>query len=207
MAILALNFRSSVRTPRSWRREPEFRSFVLAVLVLAAGCTFGTLVAFTAEPPTSEYQVKAAFLINFPKYAEWPAEAFAETNSPIIIATLGETKVTAELQKLIPGRTVNGREIVLKSLATGEEPGVCHILFISAAGQQQSPGLLAKLNPTGILTVGESDGFLESGGILNLARRDQRIGLEVNLAAASISRIKISSKLLTLANVVKGKSK
>ena len=207
MAILTLNFRRSDRVPRPWRREPELRAFILAALALAAGCTLGTLVAFTAEPPPSEYQVKAAFLINFPKYAEWPAEAFAETNSPIVIATLGESKVTTELQKLIPGRTVNGREIVLKSLATGEESGVCHILFISAAEQQQSPGLLAKLNHTGILTVGESDSFLESGGILNLARRDQKIGLEVNLAAASSSRIKISSKLLSLANVVKGKSK
>jgi hypothetical protein len=207
MAILALNFRPSARAPRPRRREPGLRAFVLAAIMLVAGGTLGTLAGFTAEAPPSEYQVKAAFLINFPKYAEWPAEAFAETNSPIVIATLGETKVTAELQKLILGRTVNGREIVLKSLATGEEPGVCHILFISAAGQQHSPGLLAKLNRTGILTVGESDAFLESGWILNLARRDQKIGLEVNLDAASSSRIKISSKLLSVANVVKGKSK
>lgn len=156
---------------------------------------------------SSEYQVKAAFLINFPKYVDWPAEAFAATNSPIVIAVLGQTKVTAEIQKIIPGRTVNGREFVLKRLASGEASGVCHILFISAAEQQHSPSLLTQLKDASVLTVGESDDFLERRGIINLARRDQKIALEVNLTAADKARIKISSKLLGVASVVKGKSK
>jgi hypothetical protein len=176
-------------------------------LVLAAGWIAGTSVSIAEEPLPSEYQVKAAFLINFPKYVDWPAEAFAATNSPIVIVVLGETKVTEEIQKVIAGRTVNGREIVLKRLASGEESGVCHILFISAAEQRQSPNLLARLKDTSILTVGESDAFLESGGIINLARRDRKIALEVNLTAAGNARIEISSKLLSVANVVKGKSK
>ena len=123
------------------------------------------------------------------------------------MAVLGESKVIGEIQKVIAGRTVNGREIVLKRLASGEEPDVCHILFISAAEQQHAPNLLAKLKDTSILTVGESDDFLERGGIINLARRDQRIALEVNLPAADKRRIKISSKLLSVATVVKGKLK
>lgn len=174
---------------------------------MAAGWIDGTSVSIAEEPMPSEYQVKAAFLINFPKYVDWPAEAFAGTNSPVVLAVPGETKVAGEIQKVIAGRTVNGREIVLKRLASGEESGVCHILFISAAEQRRSPNLLAKLKDGGVLTVGESDDFLESGGIINLARRDQKIALEVNLTAAGNARIKISSKLLSVASVVKGKSK
>jgi len=172
---------------------------------MTVGWIAGTSVSNAETPVPSEYQVKAAFLINFPKYVEWPAETFAETNSPIVVAVLGETKVTEEIQKVIAGRTINGREIVLKRLASGEESGVCHILFISAAEQQHSPNLLAKLKDTSILTVGESDDFLERGGMINLARRDQKIALEVNLTAADKRRIKISSKLLSVATVVKGK--
>ena len=174
---------------------------------MAAGGIAGTSVSIAEGPLFSEYQVKAAFLINFPKYADWPAEAFAETNSPIVIAVLGETKVTEEIQKIIAGRTVNGREIVLKRLATGEESGVCHILFISAAEQHDSPNLFTQLKDTSVLTVGESNDFLERGGIINLVRRGQNIALEVNLTAASNARIKLSSQLLSVASVVKGKSK
>ena len=174
---------------------------------MGAGWIAGTSVSIAADPPASEYQVKAAFLINFPKYVDWPAGVFAGTNSPIVLAVLGETKVAEEVQKVIAGRTVNDREIVLKRLASGEESGVCHILFISAAEQQHTPNLLAKLKDTSILTVGESDDFLDQGGIINMARRNQKIALEVNLTAADKARIKISSKLLSLASVVKGKSK
>jgi len=186
-------------------RSRNRRAVSFALLVMTAGWIAGTAISIAEEPPASEYQVKAAFLINFPKYADWPAEAFAGSNSPIVIVVLGETPVTEEIQKVIAGRTVNGRKIVLKRVATGEDSGVCQILFISAAEQRHSADTLAKLKDASILTVGESDDFLESGGIINLARRDQRITLEVNLIAANKARIKVSSKLLSVATVVKSK--
>jgi hypothetical protein len=188
------------------RRRRDLRAFLCALLVMAAG-GFGGTAAALAQASLPEAQIKAAFLINFPRYVDWPAEAFAETNSPIVVAVLGESEVTAELRKIIEGRTVNGREIVLKRLADGEESAGYHILFVAAAEQKRLPNLLAKLKADGVLTVGESDGFLERGGIINLARRDQRIALEVNLTAADQARIRISSKLLHVARVVKGKLK
>lgn len=175
---------------------------LLILLFVAPVCP----VAMAEVPLASEHQVKAAFLINFPKYVDWPAEAFAMSNSPLVIAVIGETKVTDELEKIIAGRTVNGRAIVLKRLASGAESSVYHILFIAAAEQQRSPELVAKLK-SGILTVGESDNFLERGGIINLGCRGQKIALEVNLTAADRAQIKISSKLLGVAGVVQGKAK
>jgi YfiR/HmsC-like len=197
---------NSNHVPRGRRRRYARRSFFCVLLLMAVAWLAGTSVCVADEPLPSEYQVKAAFLINFPKYADWPAAVFAELNSPIVIAVLGETKVFEELKKLIAGRTINGREIVLKRAVAGTAPGVCHILFFSAAEQRHSANLLAKLKNISILTVGESDDFLERGGVINLARRNRKIALEVNLAAASNSRIKISSKLLSVANVVEGKS-
>lgn len=174
---------------------------------LVAGFTLlGASSAVGLDAPTEE-QVKAAFLVNFPKYVDWPAETFAETHSPIVIAGLGKTKVTAELEKIVAGRSINGREIVFKRLVADDESGIYHIRFISATEERRSPNLLAKLKDGGVLTAGESNDFLERGGIINLVPRDQRITLEVNLAAADQARIKISSKLLAVASVVKGKSK
>jgi hypothetical protein len=206
MALLNHISAGPLRAPRGRRRRRDRRACLCALLVMAVGWIAATSVLTAAEPMPSEYQVKAAFLINFPKYVDWPAEAFAETNSPIVIAVLGETKVSDEIRKISAGRTINGREIVLKRLASGEAAGDCHILFIPAAKQPYSPNLLAQTKG-GVLTVGESGDFLDSGGIVNLARRDQKITLEVNLIAADKARIKISSKLLSLASVVKGKSK
>jgi hypothetical protein len=172
---------------------------------MIVGWIAGTVAAFGDLPLPAEYQVKAAFLINFAKYADWPADAFASATSPIVIAVLGESRVTGEIQKVIAGRTVNGRKIVLKRLASGEDAAGCHILFISATEEQHSPNLLARLRESDILTVGESDDFLERGGIINLARRDQKIAVEVNLTAAGNARIKLSSKLLSVADSVKGR--
>jgi len=190
---------------RGFCGRSNLRVVCCALLVLTAGWVAGTSVSTAEEPLPSEYEVKAAFLINFPKYVDWPAEAFAETNSPVVIAVLGETPVAEEMQKVIAGRTVNGRKIVFKHLASGENSGICQILFISAAELRHSPDVLAKVKDTAVLTVGESDDFLESGGIINLARRDRRIALEVNLIAANKARIKVSSKLLGVASVVKSK--
>jgi hypothetical protein len=201
------------KTAREGARAPLFRRprapaiFLGTLLALAVGWIAGASPACAQAPLPAEYQVKAAFLINFAKYADWPAEAFAGASSPIVIAVLGETRVTEEVQKVIAGRTANGRKIVLKRLASGEETGVCHILFISVVEQQHSPGLLARLREAGVLTVGESDDFLERGGIINLARREQKVALEVNLTAAGQARIKLSSKLLSVAETVKGKAK
>lgn len=186
------------------RRSIASRALALVFSFFMLHYSFAAL--FAQEGPLPEHQVKAAFLVNFPKYVDWPAEAFAETNSPIVIAVLGETKVTGELQKIITDRTVNGREVVLQRLAPGEVPRTCHILFIAAAEQKRSSNLLGSLKG-GVLTVGESDDFLEGGGIINLARRDQKIALEVNLAATDRAGLKISSKLLSVASVVKGKTK
>jgi len=191
-----------MRTPTRIKYPPRLRTlFAVALAAMISA------VAMAQQPTPSEYQVKAAFLINFPKYAEWPASAFAETNSPVVIGLLGESKVVQELEKIVRGRTANGRKIILKRLGTVEETGGCHILFISAGEQQRTPNLLAKLKDGGILTVGETEDFLEHGGIINLAHREEKIALEVNLVAAARARIQISSKLLNVASVVKGKAK
>jgi hypothetical protein len=193
--------RSSVNLTFSVRAGFFWLLLVLAILWIA-----GSSSSSAQESTASEYEIKAAYLINFPKYAEWPAEAFAAADSPIVIAVLGETKMTEEVQKIIEDRTVNGRKIVLKHLAFGEDLGACHILFIPAPELQRSRNLLAKLK-RGVLTIGESNDFFDQGGIINLALRNQTIELEVNLTAARNAGIKFSSKFLRLASIVKGQAK
>src|ERR1043165_203274 len=121
MAILSKLSRCFSRGSRACRLRCGLHSVLCVLLVMAVGWLGRPLDAVAEEVPVPEQVVKAAFILNFPKYVEWPAEAFARSNSPIVIAVLGETKVTAEIQKVIAGRSVNGREIVLKRVASGEE--------------------------------------------------------------------------------------
>ncbi|MDB6129004.1 MAG: hypothetical protein JWM04_111 [Verrucomicrobiales bacterium] len=181
------------------------RRAVCLLVLFSVWWVAAATVGFSAETLSSEPQVKAAFLINFAKYADWPSNAFEKANSPIVLGVLGDNKVGEELQKVIAGRVINGREIVLKRANSIDEAGACHILFISNAEQQHTPTLLEQVKGH-VLTVGESPDFLEKGGVINLVRKDQKIALEVNLLAADKAQIKISSKLLSVATLVKGKA-
>jgi hypothetical protein len=155
-----------------------------------------------------EYQVKAAFLLNFPKYVEWPAEKFATTNSPIVVTVVGDAAIAESLAKMAAGRTINGRPVVVNSQASAPKVTPdCHILFLSAATRSTAPELFKRWTAANILTVGDSEDLLYDGGAIRFARREESIRLEVNLAAASQAQLKISSKLLSVADVVKGTPK
>lgn len=184
--------------------SPAGRCWLLAVVVTVAWLV-GLPVGVAQDAPLPEKQVKAAFLVNFPKYVEWPADAFADTNSPIVLAVLGESELNEDLQKMIQGRTVAGRTIHFKVVSEVSSASGCHILFIPDAERRRMTTVLERVKRSSVLTVGESDEFLARGGGINLARRDQKVRLEVNLAATKQARLKISSKLLAVADAVKGR--
>jgi hypothetical protein len=189
--------------PRAARQTVPRACLLLWVIL---GLAWGARGALAQSKSPPDYEVKAAFLINFPKYVEWFADASAETNGPIIIACLGENKVSEALRKVIQSRPPTGRPIVAKVIATEAESAGCHILFVSDAERRRLPAILEKLRGANVLTVGESDDFLAKGGIINLALRDRKVRVEVNLDAARSANLKISSKLLGVADVVKGKA-
>jgi hypothetical protein len=179
----------------------------LLIWVLHFGLVTGIFTARAEEEMPADFQVKAAFLINFPKYVDWPASTFAETNSPIIVAIFGDENVANAVQDMIgSGRTIGGHPLVLKRIAREEDISRdCQILFIADSERQRIPSVLEKIRGEKILTVSESDDFLEKDGIINLARQGRKIRLQVNLTAAGNAQLKISSRLLVTADVVKGK--
>ena len=180
---------------------------VIALLLAVLGLWSISIAAWAGDAPeASEEQIKAAFLLNFSRYVEWPTNAFQTPDSPIVFAVIGDNKIATELERLTSGRTVRGRAIVVRRIALGDADASSQILFVASGQKARLGELLAKFAGAGVLTVGEEDGFLEGGGIINLAVRDRKIALEVNLAAANASGIKISSKLLSVASVVKGKA-
>ncbi len=148
-----------------------------------------------------ENKIKAAFLYNFAKLCEWPTNAFPTASTPLIIAVLGDDPFGAVLDQIVDGRRIDGRKVAVRRFARVEEVVTCHVLYLSESAPADLPATLAALAGRPILTVGESELFARSGGIIRLVKRDQVIGFEVCPRAATAGQLKLSSKLLALARI------
>src|SRR5579871_658012 len=160
----------------------------------------------TASVPRTEYEVKALCVLNFAKYVEWPAGELPQTNSPIRIGVLGEGQMGRSLQAAVAGKSVEGHPFLAVTIVHDEDCSQCQILFISASEKKRQAEVLGRLKGSAILTVGESDQFIQSGGVINFIKKDGKVRFEVDLDAARQAHLQISSRLLTLADVVHGKS-
>ena len=176
---------------------------VLLVVAWVLTCGVSSAHADHAQPPASrEYRIKAAFLFNFIKFIEWPAEAFPDPSSPITLAVLGEDPFGAALDS-IDGKTLKGRRLVVKRYARVRDLNFPHVLFISSSENMHLPQIVEILNNSTVLTVGEEGQFTHLGGIINFVIRKNKIRFEINMDAAERAGLTISSKLLRLATVVR----
>lgn len=159
--------------------------------------------AHTSRPAkiSREYLIKAAILYNFAKFAEWPKTAFRDDKSPLRICVIGEDPFGPALNSL-QGKTVRNRELAAGHITKVEDAAACHILFVSASESERLDTILAKVGALPILTVADINRFAYSGGIIALKEVDKRSRIEVNLGAADQAGLKLSSKLLRLADTV-----
>jgi len=167
----------------------------LAILLVLAGGS--------ARAQVDEYQVKAAFLYNFAKFVEWPPDTFKTARDPITICVLGPNPFGNALEEAVTGKTVEGRSFAVRPLVDPGPGCNCQILFVSSAERKRLRSLEAALKKAAILTVGEAQDFASNGGVINFKLENGRVRLEVNLDAAEQARLRISSKLLSLAEIVR----
>jgi hypothetical protein len=193
------------RNPARLMREKFTRlAIVLASMALAH---FIMAIPAEAQVALSEYQIKAAYLFNFLKFVEWPDDAFSDPLAPIVIGIAGEDPFGSALPNVIIGKTVQGRDLVIRKYRDGEDLRSAHILFINVREKKRIPQLLAGLRGSSVLTVADSGEFLVEGGMIQLYYQDNRIRFAINVEATGRAKLKISSKLLSLARVVGGSGK
>lgn len=149
------------------------------------------------------YRVKLAFLYNFAQFVQWPSSAFQDANSPLTICVAGQDPFQGEIEQSLRGRAVDGHPVELKRLRASDDPRTCHMIFVRAGETKLAEKILAKVKGSSTLTVGESKGFADLGGMINLTLNETRLRFEVNLDAATQTQLKISSKLLALAKIVR----
>ncbi len=171
------------------------------LLLLLAG---GRPAAAQRPLVTSEYAVKAAFLYNFAKFVEWPADAFRSPREPMVLCLLGEDPFGRELDRTVEGKTVLGRQLIVRRLAKPAGLEECRILFVSASEAPRLDQVLAAVGDRAVLTVGEDEAFSRAGGIISFVVRQSRVRFQIDRAAAARSGLSISSQLLEVAEAVTG---
>lgn len=166
----------------------------IALLLLAPGPS--------SAQTTSEYQVKAAYIYNFAKFVEWPAQDFASPTAPIRLCLLNDQSFESDLNQIVKGKKISGRPITVAPVQNGEQSRGCHILFINSSHNSEAQRIIEVLRNTSVLTVGESPGFVEEGGIINFVLQDDHVHFQVNHRAADQGGLHISSRLLSVATLV-----
>lgn len=156
--------------------------------------------------PVSEYLVKAAFLFNFARFAEWPADAFDGPADPVNLCVLGRDPFGAFLQSL-KGKRVGDRKIQIRHLIWAEEAAGCHVLFLSQTTEGRLGRLFQLLDGRPVLTVSDWPEPVRSGGVIGLEVVDRKVRFRINVDAAKQSGVKLSSRLLKLAVIVRNSHK
>ena len=174
----------------------------IAALSICAALAVAAQAQNAGTSDSSEYLIKAGFTYNFAKLMDWPANAFPQPNSPIVIGILGMDPFGGTLDQVLQGKQANGRDFVVKHLKWGQEFKDCDILFISSSEVTHVDEVLRAVHGMPILTIGEMPGFAQHGGIINFIVEDNRVRFEVNVDAAKQANINISSRLLSLAKIV-----
>jgi YfiR/HmsC-like len=181
----------------------------LGVLIVVLGITLNWTSTADAQAgdaaDSSEYLIKAGFIYNFAKFVEWPAAAFSQADSPIVIGVLGTDPFGNILDRIVEDKKVGARGFVVKRFKWGKDLRDlkdCKILFVSTSEKAHIDEIVQSVKGLPILTVGETPGFAERGGVIRFTLEDNRVRFEVNVDAAHQADLNISSRLLTLAKIV-----
>lgn len=151
--------------------------------------------------PPLEYQVKAAFLFNFTRFIQWPPTTFISEDAPFVIGIIGDDPFGPYIDELVSNEQVNGHTIIVKRYNTLQDATGCQLLFVTNANAALSKTALLQALHQGAVTVSDNDHFLRDGGMIRFFKADNRIKIEIKLAAVKTAHVDISAKLLQLAKV------
>lgn len=164
---------------------------LLALILWTGSCGAGEL---------SEYQVKAAFVLNLARYTEWPPQELSGSQE-IRVCTVGSDPFRQAFDAL-NGKQAKGKAIVVKHLAQPEGAQDCQVLFVGESMRRQVPRVLRAVQGAPILTIAEVEEFPEAGGMVNLLVEKNKTVLEVNHGALKRAGLQVSAQVLKVARRV-----
>ena len=185
---------SSAACGRRRISRPSLRLLFLQMILFSSAFNFPRVLPAQLRP-SSEYELKAAFLFNFAKFVDWPPNTFAGPDAPFLVCVLGTDPFGGTLDNALRGKVIAEHPV--------SDISGCQILFVAASESHLLPEVLAKIRGQYVLVIGESDDFASSGGAIQFTLEENRVRFFINPDAADRAGLKISSKLLALAKIVR----
>jgi hypothetical protein len=159
----------------------------------------GSPAAAQAQASYDEGRVKAAFLVRFGQFIDWPAEAFRATDGAFVIGVIGSPPVLEGLQQIAGNRAAPGRAVTVHALRSASELPHLHVLFVGAAEKDRMAQHVAGVAGRPVLVVGEWDEAIAQGASINFMLIERRVRFEIALDAAQKAGLVVSSRLLSVA--------
>jgi hypothetical protein len=173
------------------------RSSLALLALVCAGPRF--TAAAVAPPAPTEYEVKAAFLLNFARFVQWPP---ARPPGAFVVGVLGDDPFGSVLDRTFEADTGDGRSWQVRRLPRPEDAPRSQILFISRSEERRLAEILARVHGAPVLTVSDIPRFAERGGMIGLRVEERKVRFDIAPDAAASSGLKLSSHLLKLARIV-----
>lgn len=184
------------------RQTPATRTgrFVWVLLIFSMAAGSPTFLAQAKDP--TEYEIKAAFLLNFAKFVEWPSDAFPNDIAPINLCVIRYDPFGSALDDTIRGKIISNRQLLARRMNELPDLRSCQMVFVSDREDKRLPEILSSVKGSNALIVGESEDFAERGGGVQFYVENSRLRFAVNVDAVQRARLTVSSKLLMLAKIV-----
>lgn len=148
--------------------------------------------------PVPEYQAKAGFLLSLAQFVSWPSQS---SDAPLVIGILGDDPFGSYLDETVRGQRVNNRPLSVQRFRRRVDSRPCTILFISQSERDRVGQILSNLKGRPILTVSDIENFTDLGGMIQFFTENNNIRMRINVDAVKASNLKVSSKLLRVAEV------
>jgi len=181
------------RLPERWFFACVKRAWLAMVIVAAAPSVCSAQAA-------SASTLKAAFTLNFLKFTEWPD---LKPGQPILVCVSGEEQIASAIVQATSGRPVDDHAIRVLRIAPGGAVRDCNLLFVTDREPQGLATILEEARPFPMLTVSDAHESAEHGAIIELFVESGRLRFAINVDALARSRIKLSSRLVSLAKIVR----
>ena len=179
------------------RRRPARPAPGLVIaLLLLAGC-----VPPAHAQDVTEVTLKGAFLFNFARFTEWPADALP-TDATVSACILGDRPVAEAFSRTVRGKQLAGRSIAVTMIAPEASLPVCHLLYVSNLAASRIAEIVAALRGAPVLTISDSEQFTARGGIIQVFVESGKMRFRINSRSAKRAGLQLSSRLLALAEVV-----
>lgn len=156
-----------------------------------------------ADAPSREFQLKAACLVNFVQFVEWPESALGAVDAPFVITVLGDNPFGTVLEKLARNKVIRGRAVVVKFAQTLDQVGPTHLLFVAPPADRGAAQVVKHLAGKNVLSVSDAEDFNRAGGCIRLFLEENRMRFEINLSVATRAGLKPTAKMLQLARIFK----